>query len=131
MNGRIVAAGCPIDMAIPYGDCLTYEGGHAEHWEQWQQAGSAWLLQHQLPLAILNTEYDAHPRGRVVKSPTDFIIYADKRLQNNGQISAICHHFGLKRELVSVLSDLHYQNAIGLLDIDPSESDAPYPYKGA
>ena len=32
---RLVAAGCPLDQAEPYGDCLTYGPGHYETWAHW------------------------------------------------------------------------------------------------
>jgi hypothetical protein len=32
---RLLATGCPLDQAEPYGDCLTYGPGHYETWAQW------------------------------------------------------------------------------------------------
>ncbi len=29
---RLLAVGCPLDQAEPYGDCLTYGPGHYETW---------------------------------------------------------------------------------------------------
>ena len=29
-EARLLAAGCPLDQAEPYGDCLTYGPGHYE-----------------------------------------------------------------------------------------------------
>jgi hypothetical protein len=29
---RLLTAGCPLDQAEPYGDCLTYGPGHYETW---------------------------------------------------------------------------------------------------
>jgi hypothetical protein len=34
-EARLLAAGCPLDQAEPYGDCLTYGPGHYETWAQW------------------------------------------------------------------------------------------------
>jgi hypothetical protein len=42
-NGEpsLLAAGCPIDQAESYGDCLTYGPGHYETWAQWRRATAA------------------------------------------------------------------------------------------
>ena len=34
-KARLLTAGCPLDQAEPYGDCLTYGPGHYETWAQW------------------------------------------------------------------------------------------------
>jgi hypothetical protein len=34
---RLLAAGCPLDQAEPYGDCLTYGPGHYETWARWRR----------------------------------------------------------------------------------------------
>jgi hypothetical protein len=34
---RLLAAGCPLDQAEPYGDCLTYGPGHYETWAHWRR----------------------------------------------------------------------------------------------
>jgi hypothetical protein len=31
-EARLLAAGCPLDQAEPYGNCLTYGPGHYETW---------------------------------------------------------------------------------------------------
>jgi hypothetical protein len=36
-KARLLAAGCPLDQAEPYGDCLTYGPGHYETWAQWRR----------------------------------------------------------------------------------------------
>jgi hypothetical protein len=33
----LLAAGCPLDQAEPYGDCLTYGPGHYETWDHWRR----------------------------------------------------------------------------------------------
>lgn len=109
VDGVLVAAGCPVEAASPYGDCLTYDGGHADHWERWQQAGARWIKDHDLPPVILMSEYDDHPRGRVVKAAEGFVIYADRRLQNSKNIKLICGHFGLDQGKVTVKNDAHYR----------------------
>ncbi|WP_174279398.1 hypothetical protein [Sphingomonas bacterium] len=108
----LVAAGCELEHAAPYGDCLTYDGGHAEHWEQWQQAGGHWLNANGLPAAILTSEYDEHPRGRIVKDPGGFVLYADRRLQTPARIAAVCERFGLEVGSTSIRSDSHYRERL-------------------
>jgi hypothetical protein len=36
-KARLLAAGCPLDQAEPYGDCLTYSAGHYETWAHWRR----------------------------------------------------------------------------------------------
>jgi len=109
VDGVLVAAGCAVENAAPYGDCLTYDGGHAEHWDRWQEAGGRWLAQHRLPISILTSEYDEHPRGRIVKEADGFVLYADQRLQNPTRIAEICERFGLEKSTTSIRSDAHYR----------------------
>jgi hypothetical protein len=40
---RLLAAGCPLDQAEPYGDCLTYGPGHYETWTHWRRSSSPWF----------------------------------------------------------------------------------------
>lgn len=69
VEGSLVAVACPLKEAVAYGDCLTYDGGHAEHWERWQKSGVRWLRTNGLPQHIAYTDYEEHPRGRIVKEP--------------------------------------------------------------
>lgn len=107
--GRWVVAGCPIEEASSYGDALTYDGGHAEHWEQWQKAGGRWLAEHDFPLEIMTSEYEEHPRGRVVKQPDHFVIYADRRLLGKKSVAHIITLFDLRGERVIARTDSHYR----------------------
>ncbi|HWX29418.1 MAG TPA: hypothetical protein VNZ53_18485 [Steroidobacteraceae bacterium] len=38
-NGEmtLLAAGCPLEQAEPYDDCLTYGSGHYETWAHWRR----------------------------------------------------------------------------------------------
>jgi len=107
----LVAAGVQLSDAVRYGDCLTYDGGHMDHWEKWRKVGSAWLKRNGLPIEILQTEYDAHPRGRVVfdQSVSAFVIYADARLHNPAQIACLRQRFSLADQPVIVRTDAHYR----------------------
>ena len=106
----VVRATCPLAEAGLDGDCLTYEGGHGEQWDCWQTKDAAWLKANNFPLDILTSEYDDHPRGRVVKAPDTFVIYADRRLIKSSIIEEICEKFELIATNVQVKTDAHYRN---------------------
>lgn len=36
-EARLLAAGCPLDQAEPYRNCLTYGPGHYETWAHWRR----------------------------------------------------------------------------------------------
>ena len=112
VEGVLVAAGCAVEDAEWYGDCLTYDGGHAEHWDRWQAAGGRWLVKHGIPTTILTSEYDEHPRGRIVKEPNGFVLYIDRRLQTLTHIATICERFGLESSVTSIRSDAHYRRNV-------------------
>ena len=109
VDGVLVSKGCPLSEAFEYGDCLTFEGGHAEAWDHWQSLGAAGLAKGELPASILTSEYDEHPRGRIVKEPNRFVLYADRRLQTKTRIEKICARFELPRSETIVRSDPHYR----------------------
>jgi hypothetical protein len=111
VDGVLVSASCGLDVAVQYGDCLTYEGGHAQRWDAWQAAGGRWLAEHAMPADILTSEYDEHPRGRVVKEPGAFVIYADRRLQRPLILKQICARFGLVVSQTVIRSDAHYRTS--------------------
>ena len=111
IRSNLVATGCTLESGDHAADWVDYPGGHADYWERWQDAGENWLHAHNLPVDILSSEYDDHPRGRILydlKSKR-FILYADERLQNAPTIRTIKAKFGLLREAVTVRSDLHYR----------------------
>lgn len=107
--GHLVATGCPVREAVSYGDCLTYDGGHAETWALWREAGASWLDGAGLPRLILSSEYDEHPRGRVVRTPDRFVIYADRQAQHAQALAAIRAAFCLAKDMALVRSDAHYR----------------------
>lgn len=109
VDGQWIAAGSPLAEASPYGDVLSYDGGHAEHWDSWREAGKRWLTEHGLPLAILYSEYDEHPRGRVVKMPRHFVIYADRRLLTKRCATVIAEIFGIANARFAISVDSHYR----------------------
>ena len=109
VDDELVAVKCFLPDAVPYGDCLTYDGGHAEHWEAWQKAGPSSLRASGLPPQIATSEYEEHPRGRIVKEPDKFVLYADRRLQTPKRLAEIRKRFGLLEVRCVVRSDTHYR----------------------
>jgi hypothetical protein len=72
---RLLAAGCPLDQAEPYGDCLTYGPGHYETWAQWRRDRT---VEPGLRALVRSYEYEDWPRGRIVfdRSRDLFVLYA-------------------------------------------------------
>jgi len=101
----------PLAQAEPYGDCLTYSGGHYERWEVWQRLEAKQLRVDGFPSQISCSEYDHWPRGRVVyeRPGKRFVIYADRRLQRPELVAQLRAAFGLLDTASMVLSDPHYR----------------------
>jgi hypothetical protein len=74
---RLLAAGCPLDQAEPYGNCLTYGPGHYETWAQWRRDRT---VDPALRALVRSYEYEDWPRGRIVfdQSRDVFVLYADR-----------------------------------------------------
>jgi hypothetical protein len=62
-EARPLAAGCPLDQAEPYGDCLTYGPGHYETWAHWRRDKT---MDPALRAIVRSYEYEDWPRGRIV-----------------------------------------------------------------
>jgi hypothetical protein len=101
----------PLSEGEPYGETLTYPGGHADVWEGWAKMGVTGLKRRGLPAAIAYAEYDAVPRGRVVYMNTEkqFVIYADRQLHTAPFIRQVKDAFGLTEAQSIVRSDPHYR----------------------
>jgi hypothetical protein len=109
-NGEmtLLAAGCPLDQAEPYGDCLTYGPGHYETWTHWRRDRTDPALR-----AIVQAyEYEDWPRGRIVfdRSRDLFVLYADRKLLTQATIAHIETQFHVPLERTEVKSDWHYQS---------------------
>ena len=76
-EAKLLAAGCPLDEAEAYGDCLTYSPGHYKTWAQWRRDRT---LDPALRALVRAYEYEDWPRGRIVfdRSRDLFILYADR-----------------------------------------------------
>ncbi|MGO9642396.1 MAG: hypothetical protein ACLP1Y_13965 [Candidatus Acidiferrales bacterium] len=105
----LLAAGCPLDQAEAYGDCLTYGPGHCETWAHWRRSRAVGPA---LCATVLFYEYEDWPRGRIVfdRARDLFIIYADRKLLTQAMIARIETHFHLPPERTEVQSDWHYQS---------------------
>lgn len=98
--------------AEPYGDFLTHPQGHYEIWSTWQKPRRSPTTDMSIVSAIRDHEYEYFPRGRIVYHTKDrlFIVYADRRLQQNPTITAIAEKFGLMPGSFIVRADEHYRS---------------------
>jgi hypothetical protein len=108
-EATLLTAGCPLDRAEPYGDCLTYGPGHYETWAQWRRDRT---INPALRALVRSYEYEDWPRGRIVfdQSRALFIIYADRKLLTPARIARIATQFHLPAARTGVQSDWHYQS---------------------
>jgi hypothetical protein len=108
-KARLLAAGCPLDQAEPYGDCLTYGPGHYETWAHWRRDRT---VDPALRTLARSYEYEDWPRGRIVfdRSRDQFILYADSKLLTPAMIALIQAQFHLPEEGTKIQSDFHYQS---------------------
>jgi hypothetical protein len=106
---RLLTAGCPLDQAEPYGDCLTFSPGHYETWAHWRRDRSA---EPALRAIVRSYEYEDWPRGRIVfdRARDLFVLYADRKLLTTAMIARLKTQFHLPAERTEVQSDLHYQS---------------------
>jgi hypothetical protein len=103
-EARLVAAGCPLDQAEPYGDCLTYGPGHYETWTRWRRDRT---VDPALRALVRSFEYEDWPRGRIVfdRSRDLFVLYADRTLMTPATSARIKTRFHLPAEHTEVNSD--------------------------
>jgi hypothetical protein len=111
VNDVLVVDRSTLDVAEPYGDCITHAAGHYERWQEWQASGGTRMVSMGYPMAILSTEYDEWPRSRVIyETPMNrFVIYADRRLQKPDVIDAVTTAFRLDGAEIPIRSDAHYR----------------------
>jgi hypothetical protein len=107
---RLLTAGCSMERAESYGDCLTYGPGHYETWSQWRRDRT---VDPTLRALVRSYEYEDWPRGRIVfDRPRDvFILYADRKLLIPTMFERIATKFHLPAECIESQSDWHYQSA--------------------
>jgi hypothetical protein len=105
-----LSAGCSLEAAEPYGDFLSFPGGHYEVWERWRQRMD---LDAALRALVRSFEYEDWPRGRIVydRSKKRFTLCADAKLMKPKITARIRARFALPVELTSVERDFHYQSS--------------------
>jgi hypothetical protein len=93
-EARLLAAGCPLDQAEPYGNCLTYGPGHYETWAHWRRDRT---VEPALRALVRSYEYEDWPLGRIIfdRSRDLFILYADRKLLARAMIARIETQFHL------------------------------------
>jgi hypothetical protein len=108
-KARLLAAGCPLDQAEPYGDCLTYGPGHYETWAHWRRDRT---VEPALRAIVRSHEYEDWPRGCIVfdRSRDLFVLYADRKLLTPAMIGRVATQFHLPPQRTEVQSDLHYKS---------------------
>ena len=108
-EARLLTAGCSLEAAEPYGDFLTFAGGHYEVWEGWRN-----IKDHDpaLRTVVRTFEYEDWPRGRIVFDQMKklFILYADRKLMLPDTITQIQARFALSPDKTIVETDFHYQS---------------------
>ncbi len=111
VDGTLIFDRSALDEAESYGDCVTHALGHYERWQEWQEMGATCLATKGYPIAIMSTEYDEWPRGRIVYETLQrrFVLYADRRLQRPEIVDAIKQAFGLCDVQTVIRSDSHYR----------------------
>jgi hypothetical protein len=109
VDNMLICVSRTLDEADSYGDCQTYELGHSEQWDLWQTENEVWLIANNIPTAVLESQYDDFPRGRVVKTPDSFVIYGDRRLLFAKNVEAIRIKFHLTQSVVEIKPDSHYR----------------------
>jgi hypothetical protein len=108
-KARLLTAGCSLDQAEPYGDCLTYSAGHYDTWDHWRRDRT---LNPSLRPLVRSYEYEDWPRGRIVcdRSRVLFVLYADRKLLTPATIARLKTQFQLPVERTEIQSDWHYQS---------------------
>ena len=111
---KLLAESLELVEAEPYGNALTHPGGHYDFWEAMKARGPAWLRARNLSAALLRTEYEDWPRGRIVfhVDRLRFALMADRRLHTPTRIALIREEFRLPDGHFDISGDGHYRPAI-------------------
>lgn len=108
---------CPLEWVETYGEVLTCPHGHHDLWEEWRVGGSPAGAEAapDLPPGVLRTvrssEYDDWPRGRIVREPTRWVVYADAQLLRPERRAALLDVFELDPDATVFRRDAHYARA--------------------
>ena len=107
----ILAEAIAIGQGEVYGPSVVHPGGHFHFWSKMQKGGPAWLRARGLSAALLATEYEEWPRGRVSLSLESkrLMLLIDPRLRTQMRIAMIQREFGLPDGHLDLRSDGHYR----------------------
>ena len=107
-SNDIIAARNP--EAELYGSALTHSGGHYDYWETMRSRGAAYIRSRGLSMALLQSEYEEWPRGRIVFHTENlrFSLLADRRLHTPERIRLIRDEFHLPKDSFDIHLDGHY-----------------------
>lgn len=101
VNGKLLIDSAALPECEKYGDHLNFGSSHIRVWESWQQVGKA----------PAETEYEEHPRGRVMcdANTKQFTLLADRCiLKRKELIAAIKNELHLPKQ-ISLGTDPHYR----------------------
>jgi hypothetical protein len=106
---RLLTAGCSLEAAEPYGEFLTFAGGHHTIWASWRKIKDP---NEALRALVRTFEYEEWPRGRIVfdQKKKLFTLYADRKLMPPETIAQIQGRFALPPDKTRVETDFHYQS---------------------
>ena len=111
-RAALIAHSVPLAEAVAYGEMLTIETGHADHWAALARRRGSDLRAVGIPSAPLWSDYDEWPRGRVLFDHTSsrFVIRADRQLHRHDRLARIARHFGFAPASAMILPDDHYHS---------------------
>jgi hypothetical protein len=109
-EARLLTAGCSLEAAEPYGDFLTFAGGHHKIWASWRKIKDPSAA---LRALVRTFEYEEWPRGRLVfdQKKKLFTLYADRKLMLPATIGKIQDRFALPAKKTVLETDFHYQSS--------------------
>jgi hypothetical protein len=111
-QAAIIAVAVPLGRASAYGDMLTVDTGHLEHWSRLARRGARALREAEIPTAPVWSEYEEWPRGRVLYDSVArrFVIRADRQLHRPEFIQLIVDFFHIPIAGAEILPDDHYRS---------------------
>ncbi len=111
-KSTVIALAVPLERAEAYGDMLTVDTGHLEHWSRLARRGARALRGDGIPTAPVWSEYEEWPRGRVLYDSVArrFVIRADRQLHQPGFVRLITDCFGIVAHGETILPDDHYRS---------------------
>ena len=102
IGNRLIIDSTPLNAAEPYGECLGHAKSHIDFWAERQALG-------EVPR---DTEYEEHPRGRVVfNSKTERYSFCADRciLKKKSVVKRIMTAMRMPIEMSDIIADSHYR----------------------